>query len=157
MKKNLSGFWPWKFTLKTENALFLTALTQVALQDIKKSSQYVHLDIKIYGISPDSLWFSTTVTALLYLNIAGACGIWFVEQKLGPLVKTKENEIWFLYWRKGNKKSLKGILGSEKILTIVCKIFLSQMQWSCHHTGDLKCKFPKLRLAFLELYHWVST
>ena len=45
------------------------ALTQVVLQDIKKSSQYVHLVIKIYGISPDSLWISTTVTALVFKNI----------------------------------------------------------------------------------------
>ena len=46
--KNLSGFWASKFTLKTENALFLTALTQVVLQDIEKSSQYVHFGVKTY-------------------------------------------------------------------------------------------------------------
>ena len=31
--------------------------------------------------------------------------------------------------------------------------FLSQMQLSGHHTDDLECKFPKLRLVFLELYY----
>ena len=51
--------------IHTENALFLMALHQVVLQDIKKSSHYGHLDVKIYGISPDSLLFSITVTALM--------------------------------------------------------------------------------------------
>ena len=44
----LTGFWASKFTLKTENALFLTAITQVVLQDIEKSSLHVHLSVKIY-------------------------------------------------------------------------------------------------------------
>ena len=47
-QKDLCGFWASKFTLKTENALFLTALTQVDLQDIEKSSLYDHLSVKIY-------------------------------------------------------------------------------------------------------------
>ena len=37
-----------KLTLKTENAHFLTAPNQVALQDIKKSFEEAHLDAKIY-------------------------------------------------------------------------------------------------------------
>ena len=40
------------------------ALTQVVLQVIEKSSQYVHLSVKIYLIPPDSMGFSTTVTTL---------------------------------------------------------------------------------------------
>ena len=44
---------------------FLTALTQKVLQGVKKSFEYVHWDIKIYWILPDTLWNSTTVTMLM--------------------------------------------------------------------------------------------
>ena len=64
-QENLGGFRVWKVTLKTENALFLMALHQVVLQDINKSSQYVHLGVKMYWIPPAPLWFSTTVITLM--------------------------------------------------------------------------------------------
>ena len=41
------------------------ALHQVVLQDINKSSQYVHLGVKMYWIPPAPLWFSTTVITLM--------------------------------------------------------------------------------------------
>ncbi len=40
--------WPRKLTLNSENAQFLTTLTQTVLQDIKKSFEYVYWDVKIY-------------------------------------------------------------------------------------------------------------
>ena len=62
---NFGSFWAWKFTLKTENALLLMALHQVVLQDINKSSQYVHLGVKMYWIPSATLWISTIVTTLV--------------------------------------------------------------------------------------------
>ncbi len=40
--------WPRKLTLNSENAQFLMTLPQTVLQDIKKSFEYVHWDVKIY-------------------------------------------------------------------------------------------------------------
>ena len=56
---------PWKVASKTKNSLLLTALNQMVLKDIKKSFEDVHLDAKIYWVSPASLWFSTTVIMLV--------------------------------------------------------------------------------------------
>ena len=41
----------------------MTALTQVVLQDNEKSSQYVHLDVKIYWILSETLKFHNPVHA----------------------------------------------------------------------------------------------
>ena len=54
--------------LNFEIAQFLMALTQKVLQDVKKSFDYVHLNTKIHGISPDSRKYSTTVTTLLQMR-----------------------------------------------------------------------------------------
>ena len=43
----------------------MKALPQVVLQDIKKSSQHVHLNVKIYWIPPAIKWFFTTVATLV--------------------------------------------------------------------------------------------
>ena len=45
---------PQKLTLNSENAQFLMTLPQTVLQDIKKSFEYVHCDVKIYWISPEN-------------------------------------------------------------------------------------------------------
>jgi len=42
VSERLSHIWPQKLTLKSENALFLPALPQTVLQDMKKSFQYLH-------------------------------------------------------------------------------------------------------------------
>ena len=52
---------PWNLARKTKNNYFLTAFNQKVLKDIKKSFMDVHLDAKIFWISPASLWNSTTV------------------------------------------------------------------------------------------------
>ena len=57
--------WPRKLTLNSENAQFLMALPQTVLQDGKKSFEYVHWDVKIYWISPETLWNSTTLFMLM--------------------------------------------------------------------------------------------
>ena len=44
------------------------ALNQTVLQDIKKTYEDVHLDVKIYWISPASLWNSTTVITLIQVK-----------------------------------------------------------------------------------------
>ena len=48
LKENQINIWPQKLTLNSLNAQFLTTLHQKFLQDIKKSFEYVHLDVKIY-------------------------------------------------------------------------------------------------------------
>ena len=40
---------------KRKNSRFLKALNQTVLQDIKKSFEDVHLNVKVYQISPASL------------------------------------------------------------------------------------------------------
>ena len=40
--------WPRKLTLNSENAQCLTTLPQTVLQDIKKSFEYAHREVKIY-------------------------------------------------------------------------------------------------------------
>ena len=56
---------------KIKKCCFLTALNQKVLQDIKKSFEDVHLDAKIYWISPASLWNSTTVIMLICTILFG--------------------------------------------------------------------------------------
>ena len=58
-------FWPPKLTLKTENVQFLTVFNQKLLQDIKKSSEEVHLDAQIYWISTAPRRNFTAVTILI--------------------------------------------------------------------------------------------
>ena len=43
----------------------MTTLNQIVLRGIKKSFEDLHLDAKIYWISPTSLWNSTTITMLI--------------------------------------------------------------------------------------------
>ena len=63
-QKYSCGFSAWKFALKSENVLVLTALSQLDLQDIEKSSQYVHLTVKFYWYPLVIWWYFTTVTKL---------------------------------------------------------------------------------------------
>ena len=44
-------------------------LPQTILQDIKKSLEYVYWDVKIYWISPETLWNSTTLFMLVSINV----------------------------------------------------------------------------------------
>ena len=59
-------FWPHKSTPNFENYQFLMALTQKVFQDLNKSFEHGHLDIKIFSISPHSLKNSTSVTTLVH-------------------------------------------------------------------------------------------
>ena len=45
----------------------LTALNQKLLQDIKKFFEDVHFDVKIYWISPATLWNSMTISSLTHI------------------------------------------------------------------------------------------
>ena len=48
VSERLSHIWPKIFTLKSERALFLMPLHQVALRDTNKSSDYLHLGLEMY-------------------------------------------------------------------------------------------------------------
>ena len=54
-------------------AEFYKPLTKVALQRIKHSFWGVHLDEKVFQISPASLWNSTTVKMIVQLYLLAPC------------------------------------------------------------------------------------
>ena len=63
------------------------ALNQTFLQDIKKSFEDVHLDVKIYWIPPASLWNPTTIITLMST-------LWFLKKDRNILSRLQ----YYLYF-----------------------------------------------------------
>ena len=67
--KVISWYLALKLTLRTVNIYFLNGLNQVVLQDIKKSFEEAHLDARVYWISHNTLWNSTTVITQIVTDL----------------------------------------------------------------------------------------
>ena len=62
-------FWPWKINLKSENEIFFYVSASKYLTRHKQFLKYAYWDIKIYEISSELPWNSTTIATLMSIFI----------------------------------------------------------------------------------------
>ena len=88
----------------------MTALPQTVLQDIKKSSEHVHWNVKNYWILYASLWNSTTVTTLIHIYFGRflyqRIKLCILGEKYWIVLSTDEEEFFSLLWVKTSQDKI---------------------------------------------------